>query len=214
MERPYELDWTPDGMVARVRLRGHGVLAAPLLNRGTAFTPDEREELGLTGLLPDAVSTMEGQLARAYGQYLRQPDDLSRNLYLANLRDRNEVLFYRLLTEHIEEMLPIVYTPTIGTAIERYSYEFGRPRGVYLSVDHPDQVETAFRNYGLGPDGRGSGRGHRCGGHLGHRRLGSGRHRDRGRQAGRLRRSGGIAPGPGHPGGAGHRDRQPRAARS
>ncbi len=151
MERPYELDWTPDGMVARVRLRGHGVLAAPLLNRGTAFTPDEREELGLTGLLPDAVSTMQGQLARAYGQYLRQPDDLSRNLYLANLRDRNEVLFYRLLTEHIEEMLPIVYTPTIGTAIERYSYEFGRPRGVYLSVDHPDQVETAFRNYGLGP---------------------------------------------------------------
>ena len=83
MERPYELDWTPDGMVARVRLRGHGVLAAPLLNRGTAFTPDEREKLGLTGLLPDAVSTMEGQLARAYGQYLRQPDDLSRNLYLA-----------------------------------------------------------------------------------------------------------------------------------
>ncbi len=151
MERPYELDWTPDGMVARVRLRGHGVLAAPLLNRGTAFTPDERAELGLTGLLPDAVSTMEGQLARAYGQYLRQPDDLSKNLYLANLRDRNEVLFYRLLTEHIEEMLPIVYTPTIGTAIERYSYEFGRPRGVYLSVDHPDQVETAFRNYGLGP---------------------------------------------------------------
>ena len=161
MERPYELDWTPDGMVARVRLRGHGVLAAPLLNRGTAFTPDEREELGLTGLLPDAVSTMEGQLARAYGQYLRQPDDLSKNLYLANLRDRNEVLFYRLLTEHIEEMLPIVYTPTIGTAIERYSYEFGRPRGVYLSVDHPDQVETAFRNYGLGPDGCGPGRGHR-----------------------------------------------------
>ena len=151
MERPYELDWTPGGMVARIRLRGLGVLAAPLLNRGTAFTPEEREELGLTGLLPDAVSTMEGQLARAYGQYLRQPDDLSRNLYLASLRDRNEVLFYRLLTEHIEEMLPIVYTPTIGTAIERYSYEFGRPRGVYLSVDHPDQVETAFRNYGLGP---------------------------------------------------------------
>jgi malate dehydrogenase (oxaloacetate-decarboxylating) len=152
MERPYELDWTPGGMVARIRLRGLGVLAAPLLNRGTAFTPEEREELGLTGLLPDAVSTMEGQLARAYGQYLRQPDDLSRNLYLASLRDRNEVLFYRLLTEHIEEMLPIVYTPTIGTAIERYSYEFGRPRGVYLSVDHPDQVETAFRNYGLGAE--------------------------------------------------------------
>jgi malate dehydrogenase (oxaloacetate-decarboxylating) len=87
-----------------------------------------------------------------YGQYRRQPDDLAKNLYLASLRDRNEVLFYRLLTEHIAEMLPIVYTPTIGTAIERYSLEYGRPRGVYLSVGHPGQVETALRNYGLGPD--------------------------------------------------------------
>ena len=68
------------------------------------------------------------------------------------MRDRNEVLFYRLLTEDLEEMLPIVYTPTVGTAIERYSLEFGRPRGVYLSVNHPDQVETALLNYGLGPD--------------------------------------------------------------
>ena len=152
MERPFELAWTPDSMVARVRLRGSPVLASPMLNRGTAFTPAEREELGLTGLLPDGISTIEGQLARVYGQYLRQPGDLAKNLYLANLRDRNEVLFYRLLTEHLAEMLPIVYTPTIGTAIERYSLEYGRPRGVYLSVDHPGQVETALRNYGLGPD--------------------------------------------------------------
>ena len=149
-ERPYELAWTPDGVVARVRARGSAVLASPMLNRGTAFTLAERETLGLTGLLPDAVSTIEGQLARVYAQYRRQPGDLAKNLYLANLRDRNEVLFYRLLTEHIAEMLPIVYTPTVGTAIERYSLEFGRPRGVYLSVDHPGQVETAFRNYGLG----------------------------------------------------------------
>ena len=74
-------------------------------------------------------------------------------MYLANLRDRNEVLFYRLLTEHIEEMLPIVYTPTVGLAIERFSHEFRRPRGgVYLSVDHPEEVEVALRNTGLGPD--------------------------------------------------------------
>jgi len=138
--------------VARVRLRGTSVLASPLLNRGTAFTLAEREALGLTGLLPEGVSTVDGQLRRVYGQYLRQPDDLAKNLGLAALRDRNEVLFYRLLTEHIEEMLPIVYTPTIGTAIERYSYEFGRARGVFLSVDHPGQVETAFRNYGLGAE--------------------------------------------------------------
>jgi len=151
-ERPYDLVATPEGVVARVRLRGTSVLASPLLNRGTAFTLAERQALGLTGLLPEGVSTIEGQLRRVYGQYLRQPDDLAKNVYLASLRDRNEVLFYRLLTEHIEEMLPIVYTPTIGTAIERYSYEFGRTRGVFLSVDHPGQVETAFRNYGLGPE--------------------------------------------------------------
>ena len=123
-----------------------------MLNRGTAFTLAEREALGLTGLLPDGVSTIEGHLHRVYAQYLRQPDDLAKNIFLGHVRDRNEVLFYRLLTEHISEMLPIVYTPTVGTVIERYSLEFGRPRGVYLSVDHPDQVETAFRNYGLGPD--------------------------------------------------------------
>jgi malate dehydrogenase (oxaloacetate-decarboxylating) len=151
-KRPYDLVFTPQGVVARVRLRGTSVLASPMLNRGTAFTLDEREALGLTGLLPEGVSSIEGQLRRVYGQYLRQPDDLAKNLHLAGTRDRNEVLFYRLLTEHIEEMLPIVYTPTIGTAIERYSYEFGRPRGVFLSVDHPGQVETAFRNYGLGPE--------------------------------------------------------------
>src|SRR5215469_4348531 len=151
-ERPYDLVSTPEGMVARVRLRGPSVLVSPTLNRGTAFTHAEREALGLTGLLPEGVSTTEGQLRRVYAQYQRQPDDLAKNIFLGHVRDRNEVLFYRLLTEHIEEMLPIVYTPTVGTVIERYSLEFGRPRGVYLSVDHPDQIETAFHNYGLGPD--------------------------------------------------------------
>ncbi len=151
-DRAYELAWTSEGMVARVGLRGSSVLTSAMLNRGTAFTLAEREALGLTGLLPDGVSTIEGQLHRVYAQYLRQPDDLAKNIFLGHVRDRNEVLFYRLLTEHISEMLPIVYTPTVGTVIERYSLEFGRPRGVYLSVDHPGQVETAFRNYGLGPD--------------------------------------------------------------
>ena len=152
MERPYELAWSPDGIVARVRARGRAVLSSPTLNRGTVFTQAERDALGLTGLLPDAVSTLDVQLDRAYGQYRREPSDLAKNLYLANLRDRNEVLFYRLLTEHVGEMLPVVYTPTVGTAIERYSVEYGRPRGVYLSVNHPDWIETAFTNYGLGPD--------------------------------------------------------------
>jgi malate dehydrogenase (oxaloacetate-decarboxylating) len=149
-DRPIEFDQT--GTVARVRLRGTAVLSSPMLNRGTAFTLAEREALGLTGLLPGGVSTIEGQLRRVYAQYLRQPDDLAKSLHLGQIRNRNEVLFYRLLTEHIHEMLPIVYTPTVGTVIERYSLEFQRPRGVYLSVDRPDQVEEAFRNYGLGAD--------------------------------------------------------------
>ena len=108
--------------------------------------------MGLTGLLPTGVSTLEGQLRRVYAQYLEQSNDLRKWVYLANLRDRNEVLFYRLLTEHISEMLPVVYTPTVGLAIERFSQEFRRTRGVYLSVDHPEDVETALRNTGLGPD--------------------------------------------------------------
>jgi malate dehydrogenase (oxaloacetate-decarboxylating) len=151
-ERPYEFLRTPEGSVLRVRARGTSVLSIPILNRGTAFTLQERRALGLVGLLPEGVSTIEGQLRRVYAQFQRQPDALAKNVYLANLRDRNEVLFYRLLAEHLAEMLPIVYTPTVAKAIERYSHEYRRPRGVFLSVDHPDLVEASFRNYGLGPD--------------------------------------------------------------
>jgi malate dehydrogenase (oxaloacetate-decarboxylating) len=152
IDRPFELVPSGDGWVVQARVRGGLVLSSPLLNRGTAFSLEERKALGLTGLLPSAVSTMEAQLRRVYGQYQRPPDDLAKNGYLAALRDRNEVLFYRLLCEHIEEMLPIVYTPTVGTAIERFSYEFGRPRGVYLSIHDLDEVETALANTGLGPN--------------------------------------------------------------
>jgi malate dehydrogenase (oxaloacetate-decarboxylating) len=151
-DRPYELGRPEDGYPVRIRARGNEVLATPMINRGTAFTLEEREALGLTGLLPDRVSTIDGQLRRVYAQYLRQPDDLAKNVYLAHLRDRNEVLFYRLLTERIEEMLPIVYTPTVGLAIERFSHEYRRPRGVYLSVNRPQDVETALSHYGLGGD--------------------------------------------------------------
>ena len=143
---------TADGVTAHINARGSAVLASPSINRGTAFTLEEREALGLGGLLPTGVSTLEGQLRRVYAQYLQQTSNLRKWVYLANLRDRNEVLFYRLLTEHISEMLPVVYTPTVGEAIERFSHEYRRPRGVFLSVDQPENVETAFRNTGLGPD--------------------------------------------------------------
>ena len=151
-DAPYELGSAADGYPVRIRARGRSLLSNPMLNRGTAFTPEQRQLLGLQGLLPSGVTTLEGQLRRVYAQYRRQPDALAKNVFLANMRDRNEVLFYRLLAEHLEEMLPIVYTPTVGIAIERYSHEYRRPRGVFLDVNHPENVEESLRNYGLEGD--------------------------------------------------------------
>lgn len=148
-ERGYRV--LPDGSL-ETSARGLAVLNNPLLNKDNAFTHEERSELGLAGLLPPAFLSIEDQAIRAYGQYLRQLDDLGRNVYLRLLRDRNEVLFFRLLSEHLTEMLPIVYTPTIGQAIEHYSHEYRRPRGVYLSIDEPGDVEEALRNFGAGAD--------------------------------------------------------------
>lgn len=140
------------GDAHRTALRGYDLLHTPLLNKGTAFTIEERAELGLTGLLPPEVKAMRQQVARAYEQYQRQADDLARNVYLTSLHDRNEVLFYRLLVDHLGEMLPVVYTPTVALAIQRYSHEYRRPRGLFLSIDHPELVEESFRNLGAGPD--------------------------------------------------------------
>lgn len=152
MEQAYEIARTDDGEVYRVRARGTQVLREPLLYRGTAFTQEQRAALGLVGLLPAGESTLEQQVARVYAQYSRQPDDLSKNLYLTALRDRNEVLFYRLLGDHVEEMLPVVYTPTIGEVIERYSHEYRRPRGVFLSIDQPEEIERSLAAFGRSAD--------------------------------------------------------------
>jgi malate dehydrogenase (oxaloacetate-decarboxylating) len=131
--------------------RGMAVLTTPLLNKGTAFTAEEREGLGLTGLLPPVISTLEAQVNSAYIQYQRLPDALSKNIYLTALHDRNEVLFFRLLSEHLREMIPIVNDRTVGLAMEQYHHECRRPRAVYLSIDHPDAIEEAFGNLGAGP---------------------------------------------------------------
>ena len=185
---PYELSTAPDGVVVRIHDRGSAVLASPTINRGTAFTLQEREALELTGLLPPRVDTLEGQLRRVYAQYGEQASDLRKWVYLQNLRDRNEVLFFRLLTEHISEMLPVVYTPTIGTAIEQFSHEFRRPHGVYLSVDRPQDVETALRNTRLGPDDVDLLVATDSEGILRHRGPGGRWRRDRHRQIGRVHR--------------------------
>lgn len=136
----------------KTKARGLAVLTTPLLNKGTAFTAEEREELGLTGLLPPVISTLEAQVKAAYAQYQRLPDALNKNIYLTALHDRNEVLFYRLLAGHLREMIPIVNDLTVGMAMQHYHHECRRPRGVYLSIDHLDGIEAAFANLGVGPE--------------------------------------------------------------
>ncbi|XRG78085.1 NAD-dependent malic enzyme [Rossellomorea sp. GAMAL-10_SWC] len=133
-------------------LRGAELLGVPMLNKGVAFTQEERKELGLTGLLPPAVLTLEEQAKRAYAQFSSQPTDLHKNVALSALHDRNETLFYRVLTDHLPEMLPVVYTPTVGLAIQRYSNEYRRPRGLYLSINEEDGIEQAFDNHGANAD--------------------------------------------------------------
>ncbi|MEU3523715.1 NAD-dependent malic enzyme [Streptomyces sp. NPDC038707] len=136
----------------KVTARGRAVLGDPRINRGTAFTEAERRALDLVGLVPPRVLTQDQQAERAYGQFREQPDDLAKSVNLTALHDRNEVLFYRLVGDHLEEMLPIVYTPTVGTAIRHYSTEYRRPRGIYLSVDAPGDIERSLRASGLGAD--------------------------------------------------------------
>ena len=135
----------------KTKARGLAVLNSPQLNKGTAFTVEERKALELNGLLPPDIGTLETQVMRAYIQYERLPDALSKNIYLTALHDRNEVLFYRLFSEHLREMIPIVNELTVGMAMEQYHHECRRPRGVYLSIDHPDGIEEAFANFGAGP---------------------------------------------------------------
>jgi malate dehydrogenase (oxaloacetate-decarboxylating) len=132
--------------------RGRELLRNPRLNRGIAFTMAERAAFGLDGLLPAGVQTLDQQARRAFEQYLAQPSDLAKNTFLAALHDRNQVLYFKLLEEHLKVMLPVVYDPTVAQAIEQYSHEYQRPDGVYLSTDDIDGVEAALRGYGLGGD--------------------------------------------------------------
>jgi malate dehydrogenase (oxaloacetate-decarboxylating) len=136
--------WVDDEGSWRTSERGRAVLSDPRINKGTAFSARERQELGLIGLIPAGHMTLDQQAGRVYAQYLRQGSDLARNVLLNEVHDRNEVLYYRLLADHLSEMLPVVYTPTVGQAIEHYSQEYRRPRGIYLSVDQPELIAQSL----------------------------------------------------------------------
>jgi malate dehydrogenase (oxaloacetate-decarboxylating) len=126
--------------------RGMDLLNQQGLNKGTAFSEEERSALGLHGLLPPYIENLEEQVVRAYGAYKRKDDDLERHIYLRALQDTNEVLFYRLLLEHIEEMTPIVYTPVVALACEQFSHIYRRPRGLFISYPLRDSIPALLGN--------------------------------------------------------------------
>lgn len=126
--------------------RGTALLADPLRNKGTAFTPEERAAHRLDGLLPPAVETLDEQAERAYEAFLGYDKPLNRHIYLRQLQDTNEILFHRLVTGHLEEMLPVVYTPTVGEACRRFSEIYRRPRGLFLSYEDRHRFREILRN--------------------------------------------------------------------
>ncbi|APA09296.1 hypothetical protein SS1G_12079 [Sclerotinia sclerotiorum 1980 UF-70] len=132
-------------------LTGTALLNTPYLNKGAGFPADERRTFKLTGLLPSSVSTLDQQVKRAYEQYSSRDSDLAKNTFMTSLADQNEVLFYRLIQEHMKEMFSIIYTPTEGEAIENYSRIFRRPAGCFLNIDDTDRVHDDLAQWG-GPD--------------------------------------------------------------
>ena len=130
-----------------VREKGRALLINPATNKGTAFTAKERDGLNLWGLLPPAISTIEQQLQRTYESFRAKPTDLEKFIYLTSLHDRNETLFYRLLLEHIDEMMPIVYTPVVGEACQKFSHIYRHGRGIYVGYDQRDRIGEILPNY-------------------------------------------------------------------
>src|ERR1700754_2275111 len=129
------------------KVSGTDLLNLPILNKGTAFTEAERKQLGLEGLLPPHVETLDEQVGRAYAAFRRKSDDLERHIYLRALQDTNEVLFYRLLLDHIEEMTPLVYTPTVALACEEFSHIYRRPRGLFISYPLRESIPAILRSW-------------------------------------------------------------------
>ena len=125
-----------------VSVYGPPLLANPLTNKGTAFSPDERAALHLDGLIPPAVCTIEQQLERVYENFRAKQTPLERYIHLASLQDRNETLFFRLVHDHIDEMMPVLYTPVVGEACQKFSHIYRRPRGLYIAYEQRDSIES------------------------------------------------------------------------
>jgi malate dehydrogenase (oxaloacetate-decarboxylating) len=140
------IDKDSDEEILEVSLSGQLLLDYSLLNKGSAFTDEERREFNLLGLLPGHVSTVEEQLLRNYANFKSKSTDLERYIFLVSLQDRNETLFYRLLEENLAEMMPIIYTPVVGAASQFYSHIFRRPRGLFISYPHRAEMDAMLAN--------------------------------------------------------------------
>ena len=129
------------------QLMGKELLNNPFLNKGTAFSEEERKEYGLTGLLPTAVRTLEEQVEIEYAKVSRLTTDYEKNGYLMSVYNMNRVLYYRLVKDHLEELMPVIYTPTIADAVMNFSDDYERPNeAVYLDADHPEQIRQVLFN--------------------------------------------------------------------
>ncbi|MEZ9057976.1 NAD-dependent malic enzyme [Vibrio pelagius] len=125
---------------------GPALLSTPLLNKGSAFTAEERASFNLEGLLPENTETIQEQVGRAYKQYCNFESDMDKHIYLRNIQDTNETLFYRLVQNHISEMMPIIYTPTVGAACENFSNIYRRGRGLFISYPNRDRIDDLLNN--------------------------------------------------------------------
>ncbi|MBA2648608.1 MAG: NAD-dependent malic enzyme [Legionella sp.] len=127
-------------------LNGKALLTIPQLNKGTAFSTEERKAFGLLGKLPYRIESLEEQVTRAYLQFCNYSTRMKQNIYLNNLHDKNQILFYKLINCYLGEMLPIIYTPIVGTAVQRYSHEYRQPRGLYIAHSDKNQIEEIIHN--------------------------------------------------------------------
>lgn len=133
-------------LIIQTSLSGKSLLTVPQLNKGTAFTQEERHAFGLLGKLPHKVETLDQQIKRAYLQFSSYKNLLQQNIYLNNLHDKNQVLFYKLASKNLGEMLPVIYTPIVGTAVKRFSHEYRQPRGLYISHSDKNQIDEILKN--------------------------------------------------------------------
>ena len=132
--------------IVETSLSGKPLLTTPQLNKGTAFSESERRAFGLLGKLPFRIETLEEQVKRAYSQFLSYSSNLQKNIYLNNLHDKNQILFYKLISDYLGEMLPIIYTPIVGTAVKKFSHEYRQPRGLYVAYSQIDDIDESISN--------------------------------------------------------------------